>query len=262
MRVSAALAMVLVLATACGPKPGFGPNPPGPEPVAYEQPGLAVGAPVAAKWQDGAWYFGHITETEGNRYAIAYADGDKGTVGPGEILPIAAPGQITIGTRVLAQWKGAKMYPGVVIQVSGDRARVQWDDGDLPLDVPMDRMALLQPTTAAAPDGAGMVMGLQVGARVAAKWKDGKYWYGTVGKVDPDGYVIHYADGDVLKVPPAHVRPVPPPGSLQVGDHVIAVWKGAQMYPGIITRIDSQSATVKWDDGDTPLDVPLTMIAK
>ena len=110
-----------------------------------------------------------------------------------------------------------------------------------------------------APIAAGS---LQVGARVAARWKDGHYWYGTIGRVDGDGYVIHYADGDVLKVTAADVRPVAPADSLHVGDHVLAVWKGAKMYPGVITRVDAQSATVQWDDGDEPLDVPLTMIAR
>ncbi len=261
MNVRPFVAVALVLLNACGPQ-RFHPNPPGPEPAYVAQhPGLHVGAPVAARWQDGKWYFGHITDVDGERYAIDYADGDKGTVGPGEILPIAPPSQIVIGARVMAVWKGATMYPGTVIQVTGGKARVQWDDGDLPLDVPFDQIAVMQATPAptAAPAAA---VGLAAGTRVAAKWKDGHYWYGTIGEVANDGYVIHYADGDVLKVAPANVIPVAAPGSLNVGDHVMAVWKGAKMYPGRITRIDASTATVQWDDGDTPLDVPLNQIAK
>jgi hypothetical protein len=253
LRRAAVLCLILA---ACTPTERYHPNPPAPDPHGYVHPGLSIGAPVAAKWQDGKWYFGHIVDIDGNRYAIDYADGDKGSVGPGEILPIANPDQIVIGSRVVAVWKGASMYPGTVIQVTNGKARVQWDDGDLPLDVPFDRIALFV-------EGAPVVAAsLQVGDRVAAKWKDGNWWYGTIASVDADGYVIHYADGDVLKVSKLAVIPVAQPGSLNVGDHVIALWKGAKMYPGVITRIDATSATVKWDDGDTPLDVPLNAIAK
>lgn len=258
MLMRSAVAFVLVLATACGPKITRTHNPPAPMPVqAAEHPGLYVGAPVAARWQDGKWYFGHIADIDGGRYAVDYADGDKGTVGMGEILPIAPPHQIVIGARVMAVWKGATMYPGTVIQVYGGKARVQWDDGDLPLDVPLDQVAVMTE----APPSANIAT-LSVGSKVAAKWKDGQYWYGSIGEVAADGYVIHYADGDVLKVAPANVIAVAPAGSLQIGDHVIAVWKGAKMYPGRITRIDGYTATVQWDDGDTPLDVPLAQIAK
>lgn len=261
MNVRPFVAVALVLLSACQPKERFHPNPPGPEPgYVAQHPGLHVGAPVAARWQDGKWYYGHIADVSGERYAVDYADGDKGTVGLGEILPIASPNQIVIGARVMAVWKGATMYPGTVIQVTGGRARVQWDDGDLPLDVPFEQIAVMHDASPAPAPVA--VAGLGVGARVAAKWKDGHYWYGKIGEVASDGYVIHYADGDVLKVAPGSVIPVAPPGSLQVGDHVIAVWKGAKMYPGRITRIDASTATVQWDDGDTPLDVPLTQIAK
>ena len=250
-------AVVLVLAIAACTPSRFTPNPPPPTTHTYAHPGLAVGAPVAAKWQDGKWYFGHIADIADGRYAIDYLDGDKGTVGPGEILPIAPPEQVVIGARVMAVWKGATMYPGTVIQVTGGKARVQWDDGDLPLDVPFERVALF--VVGAAPVAAH---NLQAGDRVAAKWTDGNWWYGTIASVDDEGYVIHYADGDVLKVSKLAVVPVAPVGALNVGDHVLAVWQGAKMYPGVITRIDTQSATVKWDDGDTPLDVPLTAIAK
>lgn len=220
---------------------------------------LAVGAPVAAKWTDGKWYFGTIAEIDGGRYAIDYADGDKGSVGPGEIRAIAPPGAIQPGAHVLALWKGASMYPGRVDAVENGQAYVRWDDGDTPLWVPLERIALFE-SAAAAPVAA--VALLPVGARVASKWKDGKYWYATIGRVDPDGYVIHYADGDIWKVGYGDVLPIAPPGSLHVGDHVVAVWKGAKMYPGVISAIDANTAVVAWDDGDTPLAVPLDQIAR
>jgi uncharacterized OB-fold protein len=256
MFVRTAVALVLIVTTACGPSYIRTSNPPAPVTHTTDHPGLYIGAPVAARWQDGKWYFGHIADIDGGRFAIDYADGDKGTVAMGEILPIAPPQQIVIGARVMAVWKGATMYPGTIIQVYGGKARVQWDDGDLPLDVPLDQIAVMTEAPAAN------VASLSVGTKVAAKWKDGHYWYGSIGQISAHGYVIHYADGDVLEVAPANVIAVAAPGSLQVGDHVIAVWQGAKMYPGVITRVDAYTATVQWDDGDTPLDVPLAQIAK
>jgi hypothetical protein len=33
------------------------------------------------------------------------------------------------------------------------------------------------------------------------------------------------------------------------------------MYPGVITAVHQASATVRWDDGDAPLEVPFEQIA-
>lgn len=256
-------AAALVVVTGCGPKyRTFGPNPPGPEPPAARVDRMTeVGAPVAAKWSDGKWYYGHVATAGNGSYAIDFATGDFGTVRAGEILPISRPEQIVPGAHVLAVWKGASMYPGVVLSVSNGHAKVRWDDGDLPLEVPYDRIAVIGSVEAAPPPATVAAGQLTVGARVAAKWKDGNWWYGAIGEVDADGYVINYADGDVLRVAPAAVIPVASPGSLQVGSHVLAVWKGARMYPGVITAINGYTATVKWDDGDVPLNVPLDQIA-
>ncbi len=253
-------AAAALLVSACGPNyPTYHPNPPMPEPTMHARGAIDIGSPVAAKWSDGKWYFGTVTEIENGRYAIDYADGDKGTVGPGEILPISAPEQIVPGAHVLALWKGASMYPGVVLSVTNGHARIRWDDGDLPLDVAFDRIAVIG-SVSAAPEAATSTAPLTVGTRVAAKWKDGNWWYGAIGQVDNDGYVINYADGDVLKVAPSAVRPIAQPGSLHIGDHVLAVWKSARMYPGTITAMSGNTATVQWDDGDVPLNVPLDQI--
>jgi hypothetical protein len=249
-------AAALLVVTACGPKYRYQPNPPGPDPTMHARGAIDIGSPVAAKWSDGKWYFGHVSDIDGSRYAVDYADGDKGTVGAGEILPISRPEQIVPGAHVLAVWKGATMYPGVVLSVTNGHARVRWDDGDLPLDVPFDRIAVIGSVDAAPAPAA-----IAVGMRVAAKWTDGNWWYGAIGQVESDGYVINYADGDVLKVAPTDVVPVVTPGVLHVGDHVLAVWKGARMYPGVITAVHQSSATVRWDDGSAPLEISFEQIA-
>ena len=248
------VAVVVTTALGCGGR-RFYPNPPHVEHPVAVRGTLEVGAPVAAKWSDGKWYLGHVSDIGDGRYAVEYANGDKGTVAPGEILPISPPEQIVPGAHVLALWKETSMYPGVVLSVTNGVARVRWDAGDLPLDVPFESIAVIgvEGSAASAP--------IAVGARVAAKWKDGNWWYGSVGRDDDDGFVINYADGDVLKVAKTDVLAVSSPGQLKVGDHVVAVWKGAKMYPGVITAVHQTSAIVQWDDGDVPLEVPFEQIA-
>jgi len=261
------IASLLASSVGCGPVHRAPRDPYASSGPAYATPSdgaLAPGARVAAKWTDGKWYFGTITEVDDGRYAIDYADGDKGTVGPSEIHAIAPSGAVQPGAHVLAVWKGASMYPGRVDSVQNGQAFVRWDDGDTPLWVPLDRVALLDAQTAPAatsPPVANVGARLPVGTRVASKWKDGAYWFAAIGVVETDGYVIHYADGDVWKVGFGDVIPVAAPGTLQVGSHVLAVWKGAKMYPGVITAISGNAATVAWDDGDVPLNVPLDQIA-
>ena len=95
----------------------------------------------------------------------------------------------------------------------------------------------------------------KVGDSVAAMWKDGNYWVGTVTGISDDQANILYEDGDKLAVPLAKVHPLSQAATFKVGDHVIAAWKGAQMFPGVITAVSDLSCTVKWDDGDAPLEV-------
>ncbi|MGZ3418898.1 MAG: hypothetical protein ACXWUG_23270 [Polyangiales bacterium] len=85
---------------------------------------------------------------------------------------------------------------------------------------------------------------------------------GTVSSVHSDAYGIDYDDGDHAMASPESVIPLAAPGTIQVGDHVIAHWKNGVMYPGIVTAAADGRVTVRWDDGDTPLSVAETLVAK
>ncbi len=262
--------------SACGPvtRPPTAPtggSSSGGEETSGTSSSFSVGQRVAAKWTDGKYYLATIKTADGDDYGVHYADGDKGVVHGKDMHAIAPPGTLQVGDHVMAVWKGAQMYPGVITSMSGGKALVKWDDGDTPLAVPEDRIARLgggatskssmSQSPGLNPSGTGQDRTLQVGDRVAAKWKDGNYWYAAIGGIEGDSYRIHYADGDKLTVKHDDVIPVAPRGTLKVGDHVVAVWKGAKMYPGVITSVGADTATVKWDDGDTPLAVPLDQIA-
>ncbi|HEV7401695.1 MAG TPA: hypothetical protein VGO11_02170 [Chthoniobacteraceae bacterium] len=105
----------------------------------------------------------------------------------------------------------------------------------------------LQLVVGAPPDSIG------VGHRVAARWTDGRYYLGTVTAVEGDAFKILYEDGDKLTVKAEHVHPIHANAVFKVGDHVMAGWKGALMYPGTVTEVTATGCRVQWDDGDKPL---------
>ena len=108
-------------------------------------------------------------------------------------------------------------------------------------------IASILPTLAAEP---------KVGDSVAAIWTDGNYYVGTITSISGDKADVLYEDGDKLTVPLAKVHTLSKTANFKVGDHVIAAFNGASMFPGVITAVSDATCTVKWDDGDTPLDVP------
>jgi hypothetical protein len=91
------------------------------------------------------------------------------------------------------------------------------------------------------------------GKRVAAMWTNGGYFLGTVTGVEGDRFDILFEDGDRLAVNTTNVVALSEDTPFAVGDHVTAAWKGAAMYPGVVTKVHAKSCMVKWDDGDAPL---------
>jgi hypothetical protein len=107
-------------------------------------------------------------------------------------------------------------------------------------------LATLLPAFAADP---------KVGDTVAAKWTDGGFYVGTVIGISGASANILFDDGDKLTVPPADILVLSKDVAFKVGDHVIAAWKGAKMFPGVLTAVTETTCTVKWDDGDAPIEV-------
>ena len=95
----------------------------------------------------------------------------------------------------------------------------------------------------------------KVGDSVAAPWTKGLIYMATVTGISGDKADLLYEDGDKLAVPLASLRILSSDTAFKVGDHVMAAWKNAQMFPGVITAVTEVTCTVKWDDGDTPLEV-------
>ncbi len=215
---------------------------------------------VAAKFTDGTWYLATATAARGAEFDVLYDDGDKATVPAADVIPIPRGTVFKTGDIVLAPWRTAQMFPGTVTATTRFTVTVKWDDGDEPLEVANDRVLIMKAGFAAQ---AAPAAALAAGTGVAAKWgADGLFYIGTItGITDTGKYRVEYGDGDKGNVAAADVVPVNAAREIAIGAHVLACWRGAQMFPGTVTARNGNSYTVKWDDGDTPLEVPREKIA-
>ncbi len=217
------------------------------------------GDKVAAKWSDGRHYLATVTAAGGGRFDVLYDDGDKATVGAADLIRISRDADFAIGDKVLAAWNGAGMFPGTVTAKTEFTVTVKWDDGDAPLEVARDRVVKLGQQAAAAPAFAPR---LSIGTSVAAKWGGNAYYIATItGMADGGKYHVAYGDGDKGAVGIGDMVRVDADRGIAVGARVLACWRGAQMFPGTVTARRENSYTVKWDDGDAPLEVPREKIA-
>lgn len=81
---------------------------------------------VLARWSDG-WYVGTIIQKIGDRYKVIFDDGDEAVVPQAGIRPI----DWSAGTRLQCNFKGGGRYFwGRIVQKSGSRVVIDYDDGD------------------------------------------------------------------------------------------------------------------------------------
>ncbi len=213
---------------------------------------IGEGRRVAAKWTDDGYYLGTVTGVKKSRYKVLFEDGDRLTVDAANVVALSELATFQEGDRVLAAWKGVRLFPGVVVEVHPKACLIRWDDGDEPLLVSKDKMM------AAA---TGTVVGLQVGDHVMAAWKDSHLYPGVIAEVSGGQYLIKWDDGDEpLLVPGSKIKPATSTAAertgastFTVGDRVLATWKNSHMYPAIIAEVHADACVVQWEDGDLPM---------
>jgi hypothetical protein len=171
---------------------------------------------------------------------------------------MAGPGgQIGVGNRVAAMWSNGGYFLGTVTEIEGARFNILFEDGDR-LAVDSSRVVSLREDTPFA-----------VGDRVMAAWKGISMYPGVVTKVHAKSCMVKWDDGDepllvakdkifhadraVVATTAVTVNPTVGDQTFKVGDHVMAVWKSGQKYPGVISQVEGIHFLVRWDDGDTPL---------
>ncbi len=95
---------------------------------------------VAALGPDGSYHVATVVGEGDKRFHVLFEGGDKQWVKPENLFALRAGRKFAVGDKVLAAWKGSKMYSGVITAVNKETCRVKWDDGDERLDVPKNRM--------------------------------------------------------------------------------------------------------------------------
>jgi hypothetical protein len=171
---------------------------------------------------------------------------------------LAGPGgQIGLGNRVAAMWTNGGYFLGTVTEIEGARFNILFEDGDR-LAVDSSKVVALGEDTPFA-----------VGDRVMAAWKGISMYPGVVTKVHAKSCMVKWDDGDepllvakdkifhaakaVMATTAVAANPTVGDQAFKAGDHVMAVWKNSQKYPGVITQVEGNHFLVRWDDGDTPL---------
>lgn len=86
-----------------------------------------AGDRILGKWGDGLWYPAQITGVAGDKFKVAFFDGDVGELSAAQIKAI----DWKIGTTVECNWKNqGKYYSGKITQMKGDMVHINYDDGD------------------------------------------------------------------------------------------------------------------------------------
>jgi len=225
------------------------------------------GSPVAIRWSQGLWLHGLALSGNDQTCSILLADGRTQGVPRASVVAVPTRPVFHVGHEVLARWQNAAMYPGTISAIGPQGHMVTWHDGDVPLAVPLGALTFLEwcqqaEAVVALPPGSAARLELKPpilpvpdvvpGAWVAIRGRNG-FWIASVETEVAGGYNVRFTDGARATVPESDVIPMPAGDVFEVGDEVLALWKGGSLYPGTITEESHEGYTVAWHDGDTPL---------
>lgn len=252
------------------PYPADVPEPQNQEPPADPWNPLVAargGSPVAVRWAEGVWL--HAVALSGNdQYcSILAADGRSSLIQRTSVVAVPTRPVFEVGHEVLARWRNSAMFPGTITAIGPMGHTIAWHDGDIPLAVPLGSLTFLEwcgetkPAFGPPPGSAARlelkppiipVPEVHPGAWVAMRGRNG-YWIARVEAVVDGGYDVRFTDGARGTVPESDIIPMPEGNVFEVGDEVLALWKGGSLFPGTITEESHEGYTVAWHDGDTPL---------
>lgn len=141
MRFPVLLAVVTASAfslAACVPTSGFKPS----EVTGKATGDLAPGSRVGAR-QEGRLMLAEVTAVEGDQYVVKFANRATAKVKKADILPVAAPGTLKAGDRVLAPQQETNLWHADVLRVEGATVVVVFAGHTDETKVPADRVAHL-----------------------------------------------------------------------------------------------------------------------
>ena len=89
-----------------------------------------IGDRVAADWH-GARYLAEVTGIlTNNTFKVRYFDNTNGDVPGQNMRKIRKKPKVSKGDSVLGAWQGKpKLYPGTLIEISGGKYKIKWNDG-------------------------------------------------------------------------------------------------------------------------------------
>lgn len=166
--------------------------------------GVAVGTRALAKWTDGKPYPATVAAVDGATCDVRFDDGTSGTSAAGDLrlLPAPEPARTAkVGDVVWAQWRPNVFSRGKIDETCDLGLYAQLEGG---------REGCYPPSLVVvdiAPDKGTVA----VGARVLAKWKDGKLYPSTVTGGDGASYLVRYDDGDTGAAALADLRLIASP---------------------------------------------------
>jgi hypothetical protein len=232
------------------------------------------GSPVAVRWEESLWLHAMAATSNDEQCEILLEDGSTASVPRASVVAIPIRPVFQVGHEVLARWRSPAMFPGTVTGESKHGYTVAWYDGSPPLAVPLGALTFLewsQTTEPVISSGSSNAGRLELKPPVipapeimpgdwAAIRSRGRYWLAQVESEVQGGFAVKYTDGLQVAVPTADVIPIPADSVFEIGDEVLALWKGGSMFPGTITEESAEGYTVAWHDGDMPLVVPAGML--
>lgn len=149
---------------------------------------LKPGTRVLARWSDGKYYGATVLRSAGgDKVRVQYDDRAELDVAAAETRLLAdAPTSATVAVNdvVWAQWKPNAWYHGKIDKTCEQGFHVSFDDGD----EACISAALIAKDV--APTGSP-----RIGARVIAKWRDGKLYPATVSAVSGTTVSVSFDDG-------------------------------------------------------------------
>ncbi len=210
------------------------------------QPIPVVGNRVWAQWTPNAWFPGTVGRTVDVGLHIEFDDGDKADrpISLVTVDRVPQADQVKVGTRVLARWTDARLYPATVTSKVGEGFAVRYDDRAT-RTVGLDNLRLMavrsRPELTAKP-----------GDRVWAQWTPNGWYPGKVGRTVDVGLHIEFDDGDKADLPVSLVAldRNPAANAVIMGSRVLALWHDNRYYPGTVTSIANQRYDIAFDDGD------------
>lgn len=248
--------------TRAAPAPPPPPRLPGP---------WQIGDVVDAQDKLGKWYASEILDWDAKqeRYRIHFYGWDSKWdewVEAARVRALVKP-KLNVGQQYEVQWQDKRWYLGTIVRAVDDWFYFVHYAGESGQDdewVTPERTRPPGPGSARAQvefRAAGAVGAFDVGQVVAAQWHR-QWWRARVTAREEGLYAVRYDDQTNGRLATDELIPIASAEQLQPGQRVLACWAGKpRMYPGKIVSLSNGKATVRWEDGSKPSEVPLDSVA-